>query len=380
MFITLVGPASLGKGMVIGPVKSLLKDHEYHEVYDTGTFKTFDPKIEEVESNTKNDNPNSFEDSALFPTPAESSSLRALTHYMSVNSRCCYYIDSVTKKKRCYLQAACFLILEELVSLLKSGKETVNMVDYLVQVWDAGDYKHMTFGYGIDPIKNSCVCILAGTTPDSMERLFTENLLREGVSARTLFIYEEEKRFLRWPMGGIKPSQTLALRQLRNHMWNLSRLCGEVKFTPEAEAHMKDWYEKTSIEDRANYNVKLDPYYGRKKVHLMKLACAIHFTDSLELLINDIDVQLAMDLIKALEVNMHKALRSKVRNELATESRKVLTYLKTAGPTSIIKLWMDFYESFKNMDELKQTIAGLKTMEKIEEVAGNPMKYKLKGK
>lgn len=380
-FITLVGKASLGKGMAIGPVKALIEDFKYTSTYETNVFKEVSSKDEEEKVPVSSVD-GGFEDDALILLPAESSSLRSLTHYLSKNPRFCYYVDSTTKppRKRPYMHSSCFLLLAELVSLLKSGHETINMVNFLVDAWDSRDkYKHATFGYGTDDIRNLCVTILAGTTPDSMEGLFTEDLLREGIASRSIFVYEEEPRFRKWPDGGLSASQLEALKSLRGHIYNITRLMGEVRFSLEAEELIKNWYEKELAEDRVNFNIKLDPYYGRKKVHLMKLAMAVHFIDSLSMEISKDELIIAMDLLKSIEINMHRALRSKNRNELSGPAYKVLSYLKQKGIVSLNQLFGDFFETFKSREELQQTVNNLKLIGKVEEIPGSPVKFKRKG-
>lgn len=387
IFTVLVGEASTGKGRVIKPLKGILKsykndnsiialDAEGNQQSLAGIVpKVYDPSEEFDRSEEKAATMDAVADKAvladdlLFPIPADSSSLRAVSSYLSQSGRTIYYTttDSAGKiKKSAYLHSSAFFVLEEIVSLFKDKHETKDMVDFLVQTWDAGDYRHATYGHGIDNILNCCVSMLAGTTPDSMEDLFGSRLLKEGLSSRTLFVFEEDKRFRHFcTEDTLLPEQIAAYKRLKIWFRKLASVYGPVKFTPESIEYLRVWYEENFETSKINQNSKLSYYYGRKDMHIMKLAMAIHFSEKLDRTVTLDDVKLAHSLLDSIEPNMHLALRITGRNDAAPVIRKLTAYIGKHGPINANLLWMEFCEDVKSMMELKEMLSALKEVGKI---------------
>lgn len=401
-FYVLVGRASIGKGRVIRPYKALFHGFTYDRecfAYDEYGKETRPSKFKDMASEVESDEnqillreakamledsrSNTLIDDLLFPSPADSSSLRALTNYLANSTRSIRYFEpspSGEPRKMAYLHSSAMLILEEIVSLFKDRKETKDIVDFLVQTWDAGRYRHATMGYGIDNIENCCISMLAGTTPDTMEELFTQRLLREGLSSRTIFVYEEELRFKRYPDNSdLMEMQRTALRDLRIHIKHLSHVFGRVVFSPEAEAYLKQWYEvEDTPNSRANRNNKLEGYYGRKLAHIIKLSLAIHFSEKLDRFVTLSEVKLAMELLNSIEVNMHKALKLSGRNDAFSVHKKIYDCIKKHGPIASTSILLEFMEDLKSIQELDEILNTMIKVGSIEKV-GNKYKVTQKG-
>ena len=387
IFTILVGDASTGKGRVIKPLKGILKSFKNDnmlvaldvaglpQVLSGLSPKTYDPSDEFDRSAEKEATMDALADKAtlsddlLYPIPADSSSLRAVTSYMSQSGRNIFYAakDKEGKmRKNVYLHSSAFFVLEEIVSLFKDKNETKDMVDFLVQTWDAGDYRHATYGYGIDNILNCCVSLLAGTTPDSMEDLFSSRLLKEGLSSRTLFVYEDEKRFRHFcTEATLLPEQIESYKKLKVWFRKLASVYGSVTFSPESIEYLRTWYEENFDENKINGNSKLSHYYGRKDMHIMKVAMAVHFMDRLDRVVTLEDVKLAHALLDSIEPNMHLALRVAGRNDAANVTRKLVGYISKHGPVNTNMLWLEFCEDIKSMGELKEILLALKEVGKI---------------
>jgi len=357
IYCCLVGDASTGKGEVIRPVQELLNSFKYLPgrplmCYDEhGNPQDEDPDISKFANTEPGDSPEEYsemsflefdyaskegndgmKDDLLFPSPFDSSSLRGLTKYMANAARIIKYKKDIGGHTvtKWYGHSSATLLLEELTTLIKKDKEASNIITFLNKAWDCGDYRHGTASNGCDAVKSCCLSFLAGTTPDHMAEIFTEGLLAQGISARTLFILDNNKLPNRRPTP-LTPTQKDAHEKLRMHLFKLAHLYGPVTFTPEAYEYHMNWFEKEADNRsyRVNQSRRLDYYYGRINMHRLKIAMAVHFADRTDRVITLSDLLTAKKLLDYVEPNMHVAIRGKSRNELSDIMYSILAYIKT---------------------------------------------------
>lgn len=334
-FIVLIGPPSCGKGRVIGVVKSAIEHPFNKKTVMEGDSVKIVPSIFTT--------PDSITFEALFPfLKGCSSGLKGKA--------------TVDGKERDIIIAhnSCMALIEELGVLLRRNTEDV--VSVLNQCYDARGVSRRTQTHGDENISNVCVNFLAGTTPDAVRRMMTEQVVNEGFSSRVIFAYASGPRFYRG-MRDISKEQQEGLNLVCQQVSYLStRVYGEIRFSPEAKEYFDKLYESGELlGKRVNSDSKLDYYYGRKKVHVYKLAAAIHFADldvtdikppqpiPPERMVITIDsVKKALELFQRTEVNMHLAFRSSGRNELFDIGKDIVAHLKINGPQSYAKLLFIF--------------------------------------
>ncbi len=229
------------------------------------------------------------------------------------------------------------LLSEEMSSLFKTHDD--NVTPFLNQCWDANNYHYKTKTKGEDNIKNVCVAFLGCTTPDNMRKLMASGALQTGFTARTIPIYAEKPRHQCYEYSYTKEMEE-ALLDVRKHVKMLLEVRGEVTLSNEAREYLKLYYEgtqeikdrkrngenvKTPMEaDRINYDKRTDDYYGRKKTHIYKVAMCLHFMETYQT--NTIELPTlikAINALKEVEVDMHKALASAGKNPLADFYKEV---------------------------------------------------------
>lgn len=376
LYTMLVGPPGVGKGLVIGQVNNFLKHHKLNSKGDiisrnlsTNTMEVTPentPEFFEAAEGFKNNAGKNKELPLLFPVAADCTTFQALTRAFVTNSKHFKCPKAWYAPNGFYLHKSLTFCLEELSSLI--NRDSALICKFLLGAWDCKDYDYDTKHQGADKLRRPCLNFLAGTTPSSIKEIFHDNLIGDGFTARTIFVFEFANRFPRYGVGADYDEEQKADRDhLLNHIKDLSKLIGQAVLTPEAEAFFKQYIEKDmmlspAIEDtvmrrgRRNPSIKLEPYYARKGVMLTKMACAIHFADSLELKITLEDAERAFCLLDNLERNMHYALNFGA-NPLAAVSKNIIAQLRNVREEGMTlnELWCEFSEHVR-MEELLECI------------------------
>jgi hypothetical protein len=359
-FVILTGPPAIGKGRVITQVSDLLKYHKRQKGMDINITQLAEDEFIKVLSEAT-----VAEEKQLFPTLPDSTSLRSLTNHIAAS----YFPvkQFIDGKPVPYGHCSSAFVLEELFDLFHEQKETIDIARFLTRAWDCGNFKHSTFNNGKDEIKKMCVTLLAGTTPEFMRKVFSSEMMNEGFASRTIFVWAEKNRFYNFGMGELDENQKIAKLNILDHLKALSTLCGPLTLEPAAYGYLKDWYEhKQHLPAyRTNHNYKLDYYYGRKKMHILKLAAALHFTNSLDMTITLHDIHCAMILLETAERTMHMALATKARNELTPIGQKIVGHLRKNGKKTLNELLFEFAEEVSKL-ELQEVLDVLVTTKQLD--------------
>ncbi len=76
----------------------------------------------------------------------------------------------------------------------------------------------------------------------------------------------------------------------------------------------------------------MQEYFARKKVMMLKLAAAVHFSDSLDREITLTDIRTALELLDSVEPGMEAGMNaSGGKNELCNYTKMILNHIKNAG-------------------------------------------------
>lgn len=311
-----------------------------------------------------------FEKPLLFPVAADATTYEALVRSLSKSLRHINYKKFDEKQNRevlgVYAHSSLCFCLEEISSLFR--KRTEDTVHFMLQTYDCGDYEYDTKTQGKDRVRRCCLNFFGGTTPSFMQDCFEDALLTEGFSSRTFFIFASGNRKTQFFVPPLTQAQADGRTAIIEHIEKLSHLYGQVQMAPETEQWLEQWW-KDSQTKRSNLSPKLNPYYGRKNLHVAKLGMAIHFSESTEMFIQREAFEKAIELLAREEKNMHYALGFDKNNPLAVPSRKVLKYIEQCGRKSFKELLAEFWEVLPNRkQDLEEIIEHLTAMAKIKRV------------
>lgn len=370
-----VGDPGIGKGLVITEVAKMLKYHKLSDPSERTTVVTGNNigQIVNVDRATieacaqadfyaaNGDNERgpvagkryqATEKPLLLPVAADATSYEALVMAMSRSLRMKNYNEYDEKLGRnitkIYTHSSLCFCLEEISSLFRSKSHDV--ANFLLTAYDCGDYKKDTKTQGTDRIQKCCLSFLGGTTPTFMRRTFNDGLLNEGFASRGWFIFEAKNRKTAMFIPELNDNQKQHEQDLLAHIKKLADLYGQVTYTPEAAIFLDGWWQKAQTE-RPNISEKLLHYYARKQLHVQKLAMALHFSESLEMVIGIEECQRAIIMLSKVEKTMHHALVSKADNPYYNIGMKVIKYLEDSLEAKTMKeLLARFWEDLPGPD------------------------------
>lgn len=393
IYVILTGEPGVGKGLVIKQVANFLKHHKLpdpREKYanakpvtdiDPSTQKAiFEAEKTDYNNAMKVTNPEADKDDSkakfhekplLYPVAADATTYEALVRTMSrsIRFKSVEQHDPKTDKKviRPYAHSSLCFCLEEISSLFR--KRTEDLVHFLIQAYDCGDYEYDTKTQGKDRIKQCCLNFFGGTTPGFMQASFNDSLISEGFSSRTFFIFEAKNRERPFWPPPLSKEQEQNRNNILAHIGKLANLYGPVTFTPEADERLKHWWEvETNYGNkRPNVNLKLAPYYGRKKVHLVKMAMAHHFGDSTDMMIGLKSVEYVMNVLAFEEKKMHYCLGLDNANPLARCAVNVQKLIASNGKEfTFSELKAEFWNSLPGTSSEDRSSSMREILEHLE--------------
>lgn len=370
MFGILTGEPGVGKGIVIKQVAKFLKHHIWTPpqqqkplinpvtplsniqkaeliMQETVSKAEYDSAIKEEESIAKNKGIGLTEKPLSLPVAADATTYEALVNAMAKSLRRKNYKEWLEIEKReklgIYLHSSLCFCLEEISSLFRHKME--DLVNFLLVAYDCGDYNYETIRRGKDRIRSCCLNFFGGTTPGFMRSVFNDQLLSEGFSSRTFFIFAIKNRKTQMQIPPLTPEQMVCRDDLLAHIGKLIDLYGHVSYTKEAWEFLEEWWKKAQ-EERPNTNIKLNPYYARKNLHVQKLAMALHFGESTEMVMDTPVFLRALKILAEEEKKMHYCLGLDNRNPLAEVLYKIEQYIVRGGKYTFKELLTEFWSSF----------------------------------
>lgn len=372
-YTILVGEPGVGKGLVIKQIMEILKHHSLPDPHAGTNGKLMEKVLTEndkivMEQIAKDDynlaqggsaskEKQHSEKPMLLPVAADATTYEALVRSVSRAIRRINYkeFDSNAGREvmKVYTHSSLCFCLEEISSLFR--KRTEDTVHFLLQAYDCGDYTYDTKTQGKDRIKRCCVSLFGGTTPGFMQETFDDQLLTEGFASRTLFIFATKNRKTVMFVPPLTPAQEVFRKELIDHVEKLAYLHGKVEVDPETMQYLEEWWaDQEAI--RANASMKLNPYYARKNIHVLKLAMALHFADSLEMKIPRATFDKAIQVLSIEEKRMHLALGLDTKNPLAVPAQKICRYLQQVGRKTrkelLAEFWGTLVQGANDLDEI----------------------------
>lgn len=235
------------------------------------------------------------------------------------------------------------------------GQNNLQMLDFLVTMWDGEDYEYQTKG-GLTVLKNPLINLLSCTTPISIHHSMPPAAGGQGFLSRMILVYGSRKHKL--VPRPVEPDQDSvdAVRAGFNRAYY--ELAGEVTETPEAKAYSESLYNwQLEINDpRFGY------YHERRYDHLLKLAMALAASRGSLHIVKDDYVE-AHRILRATERGMPDALGEFGMNPLAALKQSMLEYVRSRGSVTVEELRAvfhrdsnakDFMEAVNDLSRLKQ--------------------------
>lgn len=350
-YTVLCAPPGVGKNMVINPVTEMLRYWKIVPANERKHTAEGEPKTEDKELSDAAADRNyqlakeeqdgygfrhgdskkkeSFEKPDLITVAPDATTYEALIQSLAKATRYTDYTEFNEKlgKKigRLYRHASLCFSLEEISSILAKNKENIGKL--LLNTYDCGEYRYKTKTQGQDEVKNCCMSFLAGTTPSSLEEVMTDKIIGDGFSSRCWFVVEQKAKDTPFFLPELDSLQKAYKEYLIQHVKKLTTLYGQVEIGPGVRDFLEDWWARNK-DIRVNHSSKLEAYYSRRKVHIIKLAMAIHFGETTDMVIQIPEFQRAIEAFQYIEQKMHLAMIFDAKNPLHIASKKLMRFLK----------------------------------------------------
>lgn len=335
LYLVFVGPPGCGKSLVLKAVAQLLKYHKYEKGLLIKTAA-------------------GMEHPCLFPVGADSITFEELISDLASSTRR-LVLPGMAKP---YLHASYAFVLEELSSLFK--RKTEDVVKFLIRAYDCGDYEYKTKHQGKDLVRKMCMNFLAGAQESFLREAVENKIFIQGFGSRTIFLFEKKPRFEEFEISQLNTEeQKVSLSALLDWIKKLSELYGEVTYSTETRAFLRNWYFSSVVPAKDKFaGTKLEDYINRKKVAMLKIALALHFADSMNMIVPQQTFEKAITIVDSIEEPMLFGLNSIGRNALHGITKKILLFIKSNSPVAKSRIVLEFAVDM-NIDELEMCLREL---------------------
>ncbi len=231
-----------------------------------------------------------------------------------------------------------FIYASEFTALTGTDATPSRFFDDLCFLWDPEDEVHLVIKGQLGPgghvatVKNLCVNLLGGTTPDSLTGIKASEIIGGGFASRTIFVvrYESEKFIGRTMATEEDRARDAAMRSRLvsdlGHIVSAEHLKGEVKGTREAWDYYVAWRKQMELAPPTDE--RLLHYLARKPKHVWKVAMLLSLSESDSMIIEEHHIRRAIELLDMVEPNMtdvyigladslHERMIRLVRKEIA---------------------------------------------------------------
>lgn len=344
-----IGPPACGKNLVITPVKKLL-DHW---------------KLNPNEQNI-DDGPGR-EIRRRISTGPDAVTYEKLCEKLAEGTRRFTY-KTADGKEAAYSHASMAFVLEEANSLFTRHQDKIPKM--LLKTYDCDDYKYETKHEGQSIIRKTCMAFLGGGTPELLRDAAKFSIFDDGFTSRVIFDFELEPRHFRFHIGDFSDEQVSVFADLLNWIKNVTEVFGQLTYSREVYDFLEHWTASEIEPAWRGSSSKMQQYYGRMRQHVLKLAAAFHFSESLSLEITIENVKSAISFLRSLEENMRLGFSAVGRNVLHPISRELLKFIGSRNGSSEAELMQRFATDLT----FEELLVVLRTMEMATEI------HKINGK
>jgi hypothetical protein len=251
----------------------------------------------------------------------------------------------------------------EFGSLLTSSG--MDMVVFLTDIFDSpGQWTHKTKSSGTTTIRAPFLNMLAGTTTDWISRSLPLETVGIGLTSRVIFVYSDQPR-VKPPRPKLDENQKALQELLTIDLNTIGQISGEYQFADDAAEMYDAWYMARVQRPNPTNDRRLDGYFERKPVHLIKVAMIVAASQTDERIITVKHLERAMWLFDRIEPRMSHVFAGVGRNPLTQSFADMLaTVVNREGGVTKAELVEMFYNSVRQ-EELDEILGMLMEMKKI---------------
>jgi len=234
-----------------------------------------------------------------------------------------YSADGTDKALNC---ATGTIIVDELSVFIDKNAFKNGMIALLTKLYDSRDFEYLTLKRGKDTVTNPCVSLLGGSTIEWIRESIPEVAIGGGFTSRIIFVYQDKReRVVAWPTIDKK---TLELKDhIINDLCQVANMRGGFSLTEAAIKAYSEEYERFYNDSPLMDITSLGGYANRRHTTLLKLSMITSASRSNELVINEIDMKRAIEMMNEVEVHVIKVMRAIATNEIGDVFEEIIKYI-----------------------------------------------------
>lgn len=252
----------------------------------------------------------------------------------------------------------------EFASLLTSSG--MDMVVFLTDIFDSPpEWSHKTKIGGTNKIKGPCLNMCGATTPDWIAKAMPLDTVGIGLTSRIIFVYQDTPR-VKDPFPELDNNQKIIREALVKDLAAISLVNGEYKWDSEDTKNVyRTWYKSRIQDPNPTGDPRLNGYYERKPVHLLKLCMIIAASFRDETVIKESDFNDALVLFDQIEAMMPRVFANVGKNPLSVDYDDIAAVV--AQHPNGIKLGelMRMFKHSVDMEQLDKVMMALAVMGKV---------------
>ena len=327
LYVVLVGPSAIGKGIALGAGK---------EVLTSALMKA-------------------------VAVCAQKITTEALINFlMQVRER--------PEIKRCET----FICVPEFATFIGKCKNDPSLLHTLTHYWDSLDKdEYTTLARGTETLNEICINMLAGSTPEWIKNSLPEDSIGGGFLSRLLLINRFDGVTPN-PFHTMKMDELEAKENCKDDLVQINRITGEYSWEKDSMDFYAEWYCTTLEHEKKSSGHNMEGYYGRKAAFVQKVAMISSAMYSDNKLISQGDLQFALRLLKENEHYAEMVVKSMAQNEDGQKLERVRAIIKQGGQVRKSELlhrvtYLGLYK-----DRLNDILTTLEEMGDIQIDVSNP--------
>lgn len=281
-----------------------------------------------------------------------------------------------------YPNSAGFLYAPEAVTTLKEsfGSITQTLTDFY-DCKPGGEWSKdrfwakNTISAGEERLYNTCLNLLACSTPEWLMEVIGPNEIRGGFFSRIFFAVEntitrEVKKFAEDEQDELKLVELDKAKELKRALHKskliddlrvIAKLKGCMTLTPQARHVYNEFLSELHEEQKRMLGDKYESYYGRKHWHVMKLVQIISAAESDNLKISVEHVRKAVEEVSSLEKEMRSVFGNAGENKEHRKLVVVWDYMRKRKLVSRAQVLVTFHRDIpaREMNEILQTLVAV---------------------
>lgn len=228
--------------------------------------------------------------------------------------------------------------------IVKSG---VDMYGFLTNIYDGK--KHIsasTLSRGAEFADRPCVNLLGATTPEWVAANMPESVIGGGFASRVIFVFEERVRRRQLYYESLDYE---ALEKIRKNLISdlehiANNIHGDFKIAEDAKEFMENWYQ-TTADTYSEADYKMHGFFERLPAHIHKVAMLVHLSYSDELVITLKDFEVAIKLLKQVELKLPQTFQAIGKNPYTVDMNRIVAFIAEKGKVGMSEIRARFYHA-----------------------------------